>query len=80
MLSDSTNAERPGHTPSERVVGEAFTNVFAKARGRIIVTSFASNVPRIQQVVDHAVRFNRRVAFLGRSLTNVCLLYTSRCV
>ena len=71
MLSDSTNAERPGHTPSERVVGEAFTNVFAKARGRIIVTSFASNVPRIQQVVDHAVRFNRRVAFLGRSLTNV---------
>jgi ribonuclease J len=71
MLSDSTNAERPGHTPSERTVGEAFTNVFSRARGRIIVTSFASNVPRIQQVVDHAVRFGRKLAFLGRSLTNV---------
>jgi ribonuclease J len=71
MLSDSTNAERPGHTPSERVVGEAFANIFARAPGRIIVTSFASNVPRIQQVVDHAVQSRRRVAFLGRSLTNV---------
>jgi ribonuclease J len=71
MLSDSTNAERSGHTPSERTVGEAFTNIFAHARGRIIVTSFASNVPRIQQVVDHAVRFGRRIAFLGRSLTGV---------
>ena len=71
MLSDSTNAERSGHTPSERMVGEAFTNVFAHAKGRIIVASFASNVPRIQQVVDHAVRFGRRIAFLGRSLTNV---------
>ena len=71
MLSDSTNAERPGHTPSERVVGDAFANIFARAPGRIIVTSFASNVPRIQQVVDQAKRFNRKVAFLGRSLTNV---------
>ena len=71
MLSDSTNAERPGHTPSERVVGEAFANIFARAPGRIIVTSFASNVPRIQQVVDQAKRFGRKVAFLGRSLTNV---------
>jgi ribonuclease J len=71
MLSDSTNAERPGHTPSERVVGDAFANIFARAPGRIIVTSFASNVPRIQQVIDQALRFNRRIAFLGRSLTNV---------
>ncbi|MBD5635505.1 MAG: ribonuclease J, partial [Candidatus Eremiobacteraeota bacterium] len=71
MLSDSTNAERPGHTPSERVVGEAFANIFARAPGRIIVTSFASNVPRIQQVVDQAIRFGRRIAFLGRSLQNV---------
>jgi len=71
MLSDSTNAERPGHTPSERVVGEAFANIFARAKGRIIVTSFASNVPRIQQVIDQALRFGRRIAFLGRSLTNV---------
>ncbi len=71
MLSDSTNAERPGHTPSERVVGDAFANIFARATGRIIVTSFASNVPRIQQVIDQALRFGRRIAFLGRSLTNV---------
>jgi ribonuclease J len=71
MLSDSTNAERPGHTLSERLVGEAFSNIFARAKGRIIVTSFASNVPRIQQVVDQSKRFGRKVAFLGRSLQNV---------
>jgi ribonuclease J len=71
MLADSTNAERPGHTLSERIVGEAFANIFARAKGRIIVTSFASNVPRIQQVVDQARRFGRKVAFLGRSLSNV---------
>jgi ribonuclease J len=71
MLSDSTNAERSGHTPSERIVGEAFANIFARAPGRIIVTSFASNVPRIQQVVDQAVRFDRKIALLGRSLQNV---------
>ncbi len=71
MLSDSTNAERPGHTLSERMVGEAFTSIFSHAKGRIVVASFASNVPRIQQTVDHAVAFNRKVAFLGRSLRNV---------
>ncbi len=71
MLSDSTNAERPGHTLSERIVGEAFSNIFARAKGRIIVTSFASNVPRIQQVVDQSKRYGRKVAFLGRSLQNV---------
>jgi ribonuclease J len=71
MLSDSTNAERPGHTLSERIVGEAFTSIFSHAKGRIVVASFASNVPRIQQTVDHAVRFGRKVAFLGRSMRNV---------
>jgi ribonuclease J len=71
MLSDSTNAERPGHTQSERIVGEAFTNIFTHAKGRIIVASFASNVPRIQQVIDHAIQFDRKIAFLGRSLINV---------
>jgi ribonuclease J len=71
MLSDSTNAERPGHTRSERMVGEAFTSIFSHAKGRIVVASFASNVPRIQQTVDHAVRFDRKVAFLGRSMRNV---------
>jgi ribonuclease J len=71
MLSDSTNAERSGHTPSERTVGEAFGTIFARAKGRIIVTSFASNVPRIQQVIDKAEQHGRKVAFLGRSLQNV---------
>ncbi len=71
MLSDSTNAERPGHTLSERVVGEAFTTIFNRAKGRIVVASFASNVPRIQQVIEHAIRFDRKIAFLGRSLQNV---------
>ena len=71
MLSDSTNAERPGHTLSERIVGEAFTSIFSHAKGRIVVASFASNVPRIQQTVDHAVQFNRKIAFLGRSMRNV---------
>jgi ribonuclease J len=71
MLSDSTNAERPGHTLSERIVGEAFTSIFSHAKGRIVIASFASNVPRIQQAVDHAVRFDRKIAFLGRSMRNV---------
>ena len=71
LLSDSTNAERPGHTASERSVSEAFANVFARARGRIIVASFASNVPRIQQVLEQAERYGRKIAFLGRSLQNV---------
>jgi ribonuclease J len=71
MLSDSTNAERPGHTLSERMVGHAFTSIFSHAKGRIVVASFASNVPRIQQTVDHAVRFGRKIAFLGRSMRNV---------
>jgi ribonuclease J len=71
MLSDSTNAERPGHTLSERLVGEAFAGIFSRAPGRIVVASFASNVPRIQQVVDQASRFDRKIAFLGRSLVNV---------
>ncbi len=73
MLSDSTNAERRGHTLSERIVGEAFTSIFQRAKGRIVIASFASNVPRIQQAVDHAVRFGRKVAFLGRSMQNVVL-------
>jgi ribonuclease J len=71
MLSDSTNAERPGYTLSERIVGEAFTAIFQRAKGRIIIASFASNVPRVQQAIDHAVQFGRKIAFLGRSMQNV---------
>ncbi|MBV8171418.1 MAG: ribonuclease J [Candidatus Eremiobacteraeota bacterium] len=71
LCSDSTNAELPGHTPSERVVGETFNDIFAHCNGRIIVTMFASNVPRLQQTVDAAARYDRKVCFVGRSMLNV---------
>ena len=71
MLADSTNSEREGHTPSESTVGAAFDKAFHKARGRIIVATFSSNVKRIQQVIDTAVRYKRHVAVLGRSMVNV---------
>jgi ribonuclease J len=71
LLADSTNVERPGYTMSERTVGETFNNLFTQAQGRIIVAMFASNVHRIQQVVDSAVRYNRKVCLMGRSMVNV---------
>ncbi|GAA4701194.1 ribonuclease J [Brevibacillus fulvus] len=71
LLSDSTNAERPGFTGSERSVGAAIKDVFSKAPGRIVVSTFASNVHRIQQVVDAAVEFNRKITIIGRSMVNV---------
>ncbi len=71
MMADSTNAERAGHTPSESTVGVAFDKAFHSARSRIIVATFSSNVHRIQQVIDTAVRYKRRVAILGRSMVNV---------
>jgi len=71
LLSDSTNAERPGFTGSERSVGVAIKDVFSKAPGRIIVSTFASNVHRIQQVVDAAVQYNRKLTVVGRSMQNV---------
>ncbi len=71
LLADSTNSEKEGHTPSEKTVGAAFTREFMNAQGRIIVATFSSNVHRIQQVIDTAVRFRRRVAILGRSMVNV---------
>ncbi len=72
LLSDSTNAERPGYTSSERLVGESFSNLFKKAEGhRIIVATFSSNIHRIQQIIDEAVRCNRKVAVSGRSMINV---------
>ena len=70
LFSDSTNAETDGHTPSEQVVGETFEQVFARAPGRIIVATFASNISRVQQVVDTARKFNRRVGIVGRSMIN----------
>ena len=71
MMADSTNAEREGHTPSERTVGAAFDKAFHNAKQRIIVATFSSNVHRIQQVIDTAVRYKRKVAVLGRSMVNV---------
>ena len=72
LLSDSTNAERPGYTPSERIVGESFSQLFKKAEGRrILVATFSSNIHRIQQIVDEAVKCNRKVAVIGRSMENV---------
>ncbi len=71
LMSDSTNAERPGYTGSERAVGEAIKDVFHKAQGRIIVSTFASNVHRIQQVFDAAVAYHRKVTIVGRSMVNV---------
>lgn len=71
MLADSTNVERPGYTMSERTVGEAFENIFMKAKGRIIVATFASNVHRIQQVFSAAQKYQRKVAVSGRSMENI---------
>ena len=68
VLGDSTNAERPGVTQSERVVGEAFRQIFPSRKGRILVSSFASNVHRMQQAVDAGVSCGRKVAFVGRSM------------
>jgi len=70
MLGDSTNADRPGFTLSERVVGNTFDELFGKCEGRIIVTTFASNVHRIQQVVTTADKYQRKVCVIGRSMVN----------
>lgn len=71
LLCDSTNSEKEGHTDSEKTVGVAFNREFQNAQGRIIVATFSSNVHRIQQVIDTAVKYRRRVAILGRSMVNV---------
>jgi ribonuclease J len=68
LVSDSTRAESPGHTPSEAVVGETFRSVMAEAPGRVIVATFASNIARVQQVIDAAETLGRRVAVVGRSM------------
>ncbi|MBR3752142.1 MAG: ribonuclease J [Ruminiclostridium sp.] len=70
MLADSTNVERPGHTRSERAVGASFDVLFKNCDERIIVTTFASNVDRIQQIIRVAERYGRKVAITGRSMEN----------
>lgn len=68
LLSDSTNADSPGHTPSEEIITDTFTRLFALAKGRLIIATFASNISRIQQAIDAAARFDRKVAIVGRSM------------
>jgi len=69
LLADSTNADKPGWTPSEMVINDALDKVFTTAPGRIIVASFASLVSRMQQVIDAAERYGRKIAFVGYSMT-----------
>ena len=71
LMSDSTNVERPGYTMSERIVGDTFDNIFRGVKSRIIVASFASNIHRIQQVINSAIKYGRKVALCGRSMVNV---------
>lgn len=76
LLSDSTNVERPGYTPSEKLVGQTFMRQFSNCPDRIIVTTFASNVHRIQQVLDAAAACGRKVAVTGRSMENMMKVST----
>ena len=94
LLCDSTNALRPGFTASERTVGHTFDTIFSEHRNqRIIVATFASNVDRVQQIINTAYKYDRKVVVEGRSMVNIigkaselgyinipegtCLLYTS---
>ncbi|MBS3200090.1 ribonuclease J [Turicibacter bilis] len=76
LMSDSTNVERKGYTMSERVISETFTKLFEHATGRIIVATFASNIHRMQQIIDASKRYNRKVAFSGRSMENISKVAT----
>lgn len=71
LMSDSTNVQRPGHTMSERSVGREFDKIFMNCNKRIIVATFASNIHRMQQIINSAVKYNRKVAVVGRSMLNV---------
>lgn len=70
LLADSTNSERPGWTPSERVIDDGFDKVFREAKGRIVIASFASLISRMQQVANAAARFGRKLAFAGTSMVD----------
>ena len=72
LMCDSTNAERPGFTMSEKSVGKTFDNIFAEHKNtRIIIATFASNVDRVQQIINSADKYGRKVAIEGRSMVNI---------
>ena len=77
LMSESTNAERPGYTHSEKTVGESFDKLFQRAEGkRIIIATFSSNIHRVQQIINSAVKYERKVAVFGRSMINVINIAT----
>jgi conserved hypothetical protein len=71
LMADSTNVERPGYTVSERIIGENLTKIFGDAKGRVIVASFASNINRIQQIINSSLFYGIKVAFSGRSMEKI---------
>ena len=71
LMADSTNVERPGHTISEKAIGETLTRIFSNAEGRVIVATFASNIHRMQQIVNASIKYGRKIAFSGRSMENI---------
>lgn len=71
LMADSTNAERKGYTISESIIGENLTRIFARGKGRIVVASFASNIHRMQQVINSSMIYGRKIAFSGRSMENI---------
>ncbi|ADZ83544.1 ribonuclease J [Cellulosilyticum lentocellum] len=77
LLADSTNVERKGHSPSEVTIGKTLERLFDNVKGRIIVATFASNIHRIQQIINAAVLYGRKVAFSGRSMENITKVASS---
>lgn len=71
LMADSTNVERIGHTISEKSIGETLTRIFSTAEGRVIVATFASNIHRMQQIINASIKYGRKVAFSGRSMENI---------
>ncbi|MEQ8198222.1 MAG: ribonuclease J [Clostridiaceae bacterium] len=76
LMSDSTNVERPGYTLSESSIGANLTSIFGKAKGRVIVATFATNIHRIQQIINSSLYYGRKVAFNGRSMEKISVLAT----
>lgn len=71
LMADSTNVEREGHSLSEKSIGQTLDRIFSKAKGRVIVATFASNIHRMQQIADASVKYGRKIAFSGRSMENM---------